>query len=161
MTLDDPTHPDNQHHVWGNYCLYCHTENYDPASNHGLRLWHYCFRCVLICCECRQEKPLFAFAYDHNSEIYKTWCVALKAGEAALRSWRLVNNPYSQTGNAPREAHLNLCCHCDHRYTDEHERLKKEAATERRQATIQKHQRMMGNPSTQAALDAILKSLGS
>ena len=155
----DPTHPNNQHHKWGNYCLYCKTDNYDPAANHGLRLWHYCVNCVLVCRECGEEKPLFAFAYDKASEAYKIWQAAIKAGGALFKGWQVANATFGKSGHAKKDAHLNLCCHCDNRHRDEQEATNALAATARKQAALKKQLVMLEDPAAKVAIDAMLESL--
>jgi hypothetical protein len=149
----DPAHPDNQHHAWSNYCLYCHTDDYDPAALHELRLWHYCVNCVLVCRECSHFKPLYSFAFNIESESYKLWKASQKTGE-----WRLVN-PTSSMNRAPKSAHDDICNHCNSRHIEERERTIREQATKKKQVIIDKQNQMLASAQSQAALAAILDEL--
>lgn len=149
--------PDKYHHKWSNYCLYCHKENYEPAALHGLRLWHYCKDCVMVCRECHQEKPIYSFAYDFESEAYKQWKIVIKAGGNVLQQWKKISA--TNMGHALKDAHTNICNHCDVGAREERERIEREEATKNKQLAIDKHNNMMAAASTQAALSAILDSL--
>jgi 5-methylcytosine-specific restriction endonuclease McrA len=119
--------PDTMDHPWSNHCLNCKDENYTPFSS---SLLHYCINCGIICQECGYPKPLFAFPYNKESQVYKQWSLSRK-------------------GRAPKQAHLGICNHCHGRELDKLEQAMKVEEENKRQALIK-------SPQAAAALKLML-----
>lgn len=160
FSSDDFIDIDIKPHRWSNYCLYCHAEGFEPAALYGLRLWHYCAACVLICTQCEQEKPIYAFPYNGESAEFQAWKRAQDAGGAAIELWKVsTGKPREAMARADKTAHQAVCSHCQGWALDQEERKKRDKLALDRIEAARKQKEMLSSPAAQAALDAILKGL--
>lgn len=150
FSRDDFVDLDIQPHRWSNYCLYCHTENFEPAALHGLRLWHYCVMCVLLCEKCNEEKPIYAFPYNRESPSFQAWKRTQDEGRRSNRTPEALSR-------ADKTAHKPVCSHCEGRTLDLIEKKEREALQLKQLEDAKKQKAMLETPTAKAALDAMLK----